>query len=146
MGHDDAPHITPPSALHSFARVDVLSGLLFIAIAAIGLWASRNYPVGTALRMGTGYMPRLLCWMLLGLGVWSWCRACSRPPRQCAGAREVWRAVRRRAAVTVWSFALTHRERSAWSLAILLLVVVGALATRELGRWRRSPPPWCSSC
>ncbi|MCX7312698.1 MAG: hypothetical protein NTV56_13475 [Alphaproteobacteria bacterium] len=43
------------------ARADVLSGLLFVAIAAFGLWASRNYPVGTALRMGTGYMPRLLC-------------------------------------------------------------------------------------
>src|SRR4029077_18438232 len=50
------------------ARADVLSGLLFIAIAAFGLWASRNYSVGTALRMGTGYMPRLLCWLLLVLG------------------------------------------------------------------------------
>ena len=47
----------------------MLSGLLFIAIAAFGLWVSRNYPVGTALRMGTGYVPRLLCWLLLGLGV-----------------------------------------------------------------------------
>ena len=49
-------------------RKNVLSGLMFIAIAAIGLWASRNYPVGTALRMSTGYVPRLLCWLLMGLG------------------------------------------------------------------------------
>src|SRR5438034_7183535 len=50
------------------ARKNVLAGLLFIAVAALGLWLSRNYPVGTALRMGTGYVPRLLCWLLMGLG------------------------------------------------------------------------------
>src|SRR5437016_10138489 len=50
------------------ARKNVLAGLLFIAVAALGLWLSRDYPVGTALRMGTGYVPRLLCWILLGLG------------------------------------------------------------------------------
>ena len=44
----------------------MLAGLLFIAVAAIGLWASRNYPIGTTTRMGTGYVPRLLCWILLG--------------------------------------------------------------------------------
>ena len=44
------------------ARKDVLSGLLFVGVAALGLWLSRNYPIGTALRMGTGYVPRLLCW------------------------------------------------------------------------------------
>ena len=51
-----------------FARKDVLAGLLFIAVAVLGLLLSRNYPIGTALRMGTGYVPRLLCWILLGLG------------------------------------------------------------------------------
>ena len=51
------------------ARKDVLAGLLFIAVAVLGLWISRDYPIGTALRMGTGYVPRLLCWLLFGLGV-----------------------------------------------------------------------------
>src|SRR5687768_6073894 len=61
----------PPthSLLRMLRRKNVLSGLMFIAIAAIGLWASRNYPVGTALRMSSGYVPRLLCWLLMGLGV-----------------------------------------------------------------------------
>src|SRR2546430_2521167 len=43
----------------------VLAGLMFLGIAILGLWISRDYPVGTALRMGTGYVPRLLCWILL---------------------------------------------------------------------------------
>src|SRR5438105_15907974 len=50
------------------ARKDVLAGLLFIAVAVLGLWVSRDYPIGTALRMSTGYVPRLLCWILMGLG------------------------------------------------------------------------------
>ncbi len=50
------------------ARKDVLAGLLFVGVALLGLWLSRDYPIGTALRMGTGYVPRLLCWILLGLG------------------------------------------------------------------------------
>src|SRR5829696_5215451 len=50
------------------SRQDVLAGSLFMAIAILGLWVSRNYPIGTALRMSTGYVPRLLCWLLLLLG------------------------------------------------------------------------------
>ena len=49
-------------------RKDALTGLLFIAIAIFGLWISHDYPIGTTLRMGTGYVPRMLCWLLLGLG------------------------------------------------------------------------------
>jgi putative tricarboxylic transport membrane protein len=47
---------------------DVWSGLLFMAVAAVGLWVSRDYAVGTAFRMSTGYVPRLLLWILLVLG------------------------------------------------------------------------------
>jgi hypothetical protein len=56
------------AVLQIFARRDVLAGLMFIGVALFGLWLSRDYPIGTALRMGTGYVPRLLCWILLGLG------------------------------------------------------------------------------
>src|SRR5713101_1894394 len=57
-----------PSYWHVLARKDVLAGLLFVAVALFGLWLSRDYPIGTTFRMGTGYVPRLLCWILLGLG------------------------------------------------------------------------------
>ena len=67
MTADNSP-APPHPLLRMLRRKNVLAGLMFIAIAAIGLWASRNYPVGTALRMSTGYVPRLLCWMLMGLG------------------------------------------------------------------------------
>src|SRR3954463_16764822 len=58
----------PPTYWHLLARRDVLAGLLFVGVALLGLWVSRDYPIGTALRMGTGYVPRLLCWILMALG------------------------------------------------------------------------------
>ena len=60
------------------ARKDVLAGLLFIGVAVFGLWLSRDYPIGTAFRMGTGYVPRLLCWLLFGLGVVVLVQGCAR--------------------------------------------------------------------
>lgn len=47
---------------------DVLAGLVFTAIGLAGLWIGRDLPLGTADEMGTGYVPRLMCWLLVALG------------------------------------------------------------------------------
>ena len=47
---------------------DVLAGLMFAAFGSFFLFFGRNYPVGTALRMGPGYMPQVLGWLLVGIG------------------------------------------------------------------------------
>jgi putative tricarboxylic transport membrane protein len=47
---------------------DFVSGLMFVGWGILGLWVARDYPVGSALRMGPGYLPRLLCWGLVVLG------------------------------------------------------------------------------
>jgi hypothetical protein len=47
---------------------DVAAGLMFTAFGALGLYLARDYPVGTALRMEPGYVPRLLCWGIIGVG------------------------------------------------------------------------------
>lgn len=44
------------------------AGLLFIAIGALFATYSLDYPMGTANRMGSGYFPMLLSWILLTLG------------------------------------------------------------------------------
>ncbi len=84
-------HLAARLALRILARKNVLAGLMFIAIAALGLWVSRDYPIGTALRMGTGYVPRLLCWILMGLGAVVLVQGlrekrCAAPSRASAGA------------------------------------------------------------
>ena len=68
MALGERPETSGAAIMQVLARTDVLAGLLFIGLALLGLWLSRDYPIGTALRMGTGYVPRLLCWILFGLG------------------------------------------------------------------------------
>ena len=120
------------------ARKDVLAGLMFVGVAAFGLWLSRDYPVGTALRMGTGYVPRLLCWVLLGLGVVILVQGL----REGQAARSVlssdagdwrhgaWRPVLF-VTLSLVIFGLSI-ERLGLVLSILLLVGVGAVAARGL--------------
>jgi putative tricarboxylic transport membrane protein len=126
----DAQHPAKPSGRDILARADVLSGLLFIAIAAFGLWVSRNYPVGTALRMGTGYMPRLLCWLLLGLGAVVLMQGLRQQAVPLRSSPQAWRAL---LSVTVGlvAFGLSI-ERLGLVLAIMLLTGIGSLATRAL--------------
>lgn len=47
---------------------DLVAGLMFVAFGAAGLFIASDYPRGSALRMGPGYMPVMLCWGLVILG------------------------------------------------------------------------------
>jgi hypothetical protein len=47
---------------------DFYAGLLFLFFGAVATWFARDYPMGTALRMGPGYFPMVLGVMLLALG------------------------------------------------------------------------------
>jgi hypothetical protein len=50
---------------------DLLAGLIFIVIGALGLWAGRDLRMGTAAMMGPGYLPLIVSTLILliGLGV-----------------------------------------------------------------------------
>lgn len=47
---------------------DLLSAGLLISLAAIGLWLNQDHNLGTARRMGPGYMPMLVFWLQIILG------------------------------------------------------------------------------
>jgi hypothetical protein len=144
------PLASPPPAirqpLHILQRKNVLAGLLFIAVAALGLWLSRNYPVGTTLRMSTGYVPRLLCWVLIGLGAVVLLQGLREPDTAAsdqsppAGAEPappgLLAQLRPIAMVTLSlvAFALTL-EPLGLVLAIFILCAVASLATRDLKLW-----------
>lgn len=48
---------------------DLASGLLLVALSIIGLWLNTEHTLGSARRMGPGYMPMLVFWLELALGV-----------------------------------------------------------------------------
>lgn len=47
---------------------DFFSGLLFIAFGLITVIVAQNYKFGTAVRMGPGYFPMVLGWIMVALG------------------------------------------------------------------------------
>jgi uncharacterized membrane protein YidH (DUF202 family) len=57
---------------------DILAGTLFIVIGALALLGARGYPVGSAMRMGPGYFPVVLGWLLIALGALVGLRAARR--------------------------------------------------------------------
>lgn len=48
---------------------DFWAGVMFFATGAIAVFAARNYPIGTTLRMGPGYFPILLGGIMIAFGL-----------------------------------------------------------------------------
>ena len=52
-----------------FRTKDFWAGLFLIIVGALAAGIARNYPMGSALRMGAGYFPMVLGWILVVFGV-----------------------------------------------------------------------------
>src|SRR5271165_4753037 len=133
MTRGEAAETRPSTLWRVIVRKDVLAGLLFCAAALFGLFLSRGYPIGTALRMGTGYVPRLLCWVLLGLGMLvlvQGLRAVDAGRAPSSSGASAWRPLFFvTASLVIFGLSI---ERLGLVLSILLLIGVGAVAARDL--------------
>ena len=49
---------------------DFWSGLMFFGFGAMAVVVARNYPFGRMLRMGSGYFPTILGWILILFGIY----------------------------------------------------------------------------
>ena len=133
MNSEPGPNNTTHPGWYVLTQKNVLAGLMFMSVAILGLWISRDYPVGTALRMGTGYVPRLLCWALLALGCLVLFQGLREPRIASLEDGEGswgWRPlVFVTASLVIFGVSI---ERPGLVISILLLTGVGAVAARGL--------------
>ena len=110
---------------------DIVAGLLFVGIGALALLAARGYPVGTAMRMGPGYFPVVLGWLLIALGALVGLRAARR--RDWQAVAWSWRPL----AWITFSIVLFGflMPRLGLVPALVAMFPVAAAAGREF-RWR----------
>jgi putative tricarboxylic transport membrane protein len=110
---------------------DFLAGALFIAIGVAALWIGADYPLGTPQRPGTGVLPLILCWCLIGTGALLWIKnAIVTSPLMTAWA---WRPAIMVSLATV-AFALLIDNLGMIATMIVSMTLL-ALGTPET-RWR----------
>lgn len=115
-------------------RPDIYVGLMFMGIAAGGLFIAKDYPLGTAIRMGTGYVPMLLCWALLGLGTLIFLKALVTGASEADALSGEDVAVLR-PLIAVTSAVIAFSMLIEWMglvIALCVTIVVGALASRSI--------------
>jgi putative tricarboxylic transport membrane protein len=49
---------------------DFFAGVMYITTGAVAMWIARDYPFGTALRMGPGYFPTVLSGIMILFGIY----------------------------------------------------------------------------
>jgi hypothetical protein len=56
--------------LEFYRKKDFWAGMMFLGIGAGAIFGARNYPFGNTLRMGPGYFPTMLGWILVLFGIY----------------------------------------------------------------------------
>ena len=110
---------------------DFATGLLFVAVGTAAFWIGADYPMGTPQRPGTGVLPRILAWCLIGTGILLWLKAfATDSPRLTSWA---WRPAIMITLATV-AFALLIDTLGLVGTMVVSMTLV-ALGTPET-RWR----------
>lgn len=104
---------------------DAALGSFFVAVGAVGLFVARDYPFGTANRMGPGYFPLIISSLLVLTGVAILMRARFGSAEAIAGIR--WKPLAIVSCAVFLFGALV--EKLGLPLAVLLLVVGAATAS-----------------
>lgn len=108
---------------------DILFGTFLIVSGAVGVFLIGDLRLGTAMRMGPGYVPTLLCWLTIGFGVVIGLRGCVAhgPPLT------TW-ALRPLIAVSAAIGLFMSVERIGLGAAVIGLTLIASLGDRET-RW-----------
>lgn len=115
------------------SQKDFWTGCLYLVFGAAAYWIARDYPVGTASRMGAGYFPSLLSGLLMLIGALSLLRSLTRRGTPLNGF--AWRQAGIVFAATL-SFAFLL-ERAGLLIALVVLILGSASASAKFRlEWR----------
>lgn len=106
---------------------DFLSGLMFIVIGLGSIFIARDYPIGSALRMGPGYFPVALGGILFLMGVYVLVQGLIRK-EQVQGNWSLRALIVLPVATVVFGLLV---ESAGFVPALLVLIVISAAAGRE---------------
>lgn len=109
------------------SQKDFWAGLMFIAFGMLAIVVSRNYPMGTAVRMGPGYFPTYLGAIMIVIGAITTGFAYRTEGRDIG--RWGWRPLLWLSAAFA-AFGLLI-EGAGFVLALLALIVASSLAGRD---------------
>lgn len=109
---------------------DFWAGLLFLAVGCAAAYVARNYAFGAATRMGPGYLPSVLSWLLIGLGAFLALRALieSGPTIERSLIRPQLFII---VAIVVFGLLI---ERLGLAPTVIVAAVIASLASSEM-RW-----------
>ena len=106
---------------------DLWSGLMFAGFGVLALVMGSNLAMGTAIRMGPGYVPRMLSYILIGLGIAIIVRAVIAPGDAIERLR--WKPTTM-ITIGVLVFAMLF-ERAGLAPALVCLIFLAALGGQE---------------
>lgn len=110
---------------------DFLSGLMFIVIGLGAIFIARDYPIGSALRMGPGYFPVALGGILFLMGLYVMVQGLIKK-EEVKGNWSVRALIVLPLAVVIFGLLV---ERAGFVPALLVLTVIAAAAGGEF-KWR----------
>jgi len=108
-------------------RKDFWTGVIYIAVGVCAFLMARHYAFGSAARMGPGYFPTLLSYLLLGLGILTCIVGAVKP----GGATERWYlrpVLAVLAALVLFAYGI---DGLGLFLTTVLVVILASVATPE---------------
>lgn len=107
---------------------DLGAAMVFVLIGLAGLWFGRGYTIGSAARMGPGYLPAMLSGLLVLFGLIIAVRSLSLngPPVEIPNWRPIVVVL---AAIGMFSLLI---QRVGFAPTVLVTAILGAWATAEV--------------
>lgn len=110
---------------------DLWAGLMYIGTGAIGMWIAKDYPFGSALRMGPGYFPSVLGGIMIAMGIYVLALGLRKDHEKIIGNWSIRALIILPISMVVFGILMEH---AGFIPAMVALIPLSALAGREF-KW-----------